>query len=215
MSRVSFCAVVAAVSAFAGTAVSADAAISITGLIPASSEQTGSSFSGVIDYSGAGTLGTLTISLTNTTAPSIGGFLTAFVFNINSVDPAASALQTSGPNANWSGMSAPSGNPFGIFDAGSSTGGSFEGGGPPSRGLAPGASGTWVFSVSASDAGALTPSSFMTGPNQYDFVVRFRGLTNGGSDKVPAIEAPPPVPTPGALALAGLTGGAVARRRRR
>jgi MYXO-CTERM domain-containing protein len=44
----------------------------------------------------------------------------------------------------------------------------------------------------------------------YAFVVRFRGMAEGGSDKVPANQ----LPAPGAIALLGLT-GAVSRRRRR
>jgi MYXO-CTERM domain-containing protein len=42
----------------------------------------------------------------------------------------------------------------------------------------------------------------------YAFVVRFRGMENGGSDKVPANQ----LPAPGAAALLGLAGLLVRRR---
>lgn len=206
MSRVLFGAVVSAIGVLAG---SASAGISIQGNIPASTEQTGANYSGTIDYSGAGSSGILTISLTNASAGT-GGYLTAFVFNISSIDPLASASLSSGPTSDWGILTNVNGAPFGTFDSGSSTGGSFEGGGPPSRGLAVGASGTWIFNISASDAGLLTPQSFITGSSAQNFVARFRGLTNGGSDKVP-VQA---VPTPGALTMLSVAGFIAARRRR-
>ena len=183
----------------------------IGGNVPASAEQTGATFSGTLDYTfDVGTRGVLVVSLTNQSTPAIGGFLTAFVFNVGG--PAASgATQLSGPNANWTEIVNGGASPFGSpFDAGSSTGSGFEGGGPPSRGLAPGATGSWSFEITASDAATLTEESFLNGPFEFNFVVRFRGLSNGGSDKVPALI----VPAPGALAMLGIAALGTSRRRR-
>src|SRR5262245_2232709 len=62
--------------------------------------------------------GLLTIELTNTSPGANGGFLTGFVFNINSVDPGAMAVLTSSPDfpsfLNTGVESAP---PLGSYDA--------------------------------------------------------------------------------------------------
>ena len=63
------------------------------------------------------------------------------------------------------------------------------------------------FNVLASDAMDLTSSSFL-GAMGDEFAVRFRGLNDGGSDKIMN-----PTPGTGAMALLGL--GLVPRRRRR
>lgn len=208
MSKIHFV-VLAAVASF-GVGSANAAMLAIGGDLGATTGATGCDFSGTLSYTAINaSLGQLTVTLTNTTAPGIGGFLTAFVFNVDS--SGASVLQLSGPNANWGGLAGASANPYGgSFDGGSSTGGSWEGGGMPSRGLAVGATGTWTFDITGVNALALSEQSFVSGPYAHDFVVRFRGLTNGGSDKVPMQV----VPTPGAMALAGLAGLAGLRRRR-
>ena len=68
----------------------------------------------------------------------------------------------------------------------------------------------FTFTVAATDAASLTASSFLNGPYQYDFIVRFRGFQPNGSDKVPAMVVPgPTVLTAMALGLV------IIRRRRR
>jgi len=180
--------------------------------VPSSASQLGA-YTGSLNwnYTG-GNAGVLTVSLTHTST--FGGFLTAFLFNINSVDlgAAAALASTSDPdflNISGGGLN---GAPFGTFDAGAGLSGVFQGGGGPSPGLAFGQTGTFQFNVVASDASVLSASSFITGPNAFDFIVRFRGFQNGGSDKVPAIVV---VPGPGALALLGLAGLVGGGRRRR
>ncbi|MDX2018407.1 MAG: hypothetical protein SFY95_12320 [Planctomycetota bacterium] len=195
------CAMVASV---AGLTSVSSAGIAIQSFAPASTEGLGA-FTGSFDYVASNaTQGTLTITLTNTSPVANGGFLTAFVFNaVNSV----TNLTLSTAPANFSLSSGVTASPFGTYRYGVSTSSSFEGGGNPNRGLAVGATGTFVFAVTSTNALALSEASFLTGANDYPFVVRFRGFENGGSDKVPT-------PTPGSLAL-GLIAGLTAARRRR
>lgn len=182
--------------------------INIMGSIADSAEQTGANFAGTLDYTyGGGSSGTLVVSLTNTTPGGVGGFLTGFVFNIDSSDGGASAALTGATNANFLDTGSESASPFGNFDAGAALGANWTGGGSPTGGIAVGASAMFTFAISAFDANSLSAASFLGGPNDWNFLVRFRGLNNGGSDKIPG------VPAPGALALLGF--GAVAARRRR
>lgn len=171
-------------------------------------------FTGSIDYTyGSGNNGALIITLTNTSAAANAGLITGFVFNIDSADAEACAVldDATHPFQDTQGGSAV---PFGSdFDAGAALGGSFLGGGSPNAGIAVGATGTFTFQVIASDASSLTASSFINGPYAFDFIVRFKGFANGGSDKVPAIDLM--VPSPGALALFGFAAIGVGRRRRR
>lgn len=182
--------------------------VNISGSVLDSTEQTGANYAGSLNYTyGGGSSGSLIVSLTNTTPGGVGGFLTGFVFNINSTDAGASAILTSTTNANFLNTGNEAAPPFGNFDAGAALGADWTGGGSPTGGIAVGGSAMFTFAISALDANTLSAASFMTGPNNWNFLVRFRGLANGGSDKVPG------VPAPGALALLGL-GAAAARRRR-
>ena len=175
-----------------------------------STEQLGS-FTGSIDYTyGSGVNGTLIITLTNTSLAANAGLITGFVFNIDSEDPEASAVlqDATHPFLDTQGGSA---SPFGDdFDAGAALGGSFLGGGSPNAGIAVGETGTFTFLVTAPDALSLTADSFINGPYAFDFIVRFRGFADGGSDKVPGMI----VPSPGALALLGFAAFCGRRRRR-
>jgi hypothetical protein len=199
--------VTASVLAFVGIA-SADI-IDISGDAACSTEMTGAAFFGTIEYNfDAGDMGTLVISLTNDTPAEVGGFLTGFLFNILSSDDDASAMLTGTTDADFIGVQNESGAPFGRFDAGAALGGDWEGGGNPSDGIAIGDTEMFTFKVTADDAAALTAVDFVGDGDPVDFVVRFRGLNDGGSDKVCGI----PAPGAGVLALSGL---AFASRRRR
>ncbi len=148
-------------------------------------------------------IGFLTVTLTNTSDPDNGGFITGFVFNIASADDDASATFTSGShpfeNLTDGGLKAePFGNPF---DAGAALGGAFLGGESPTDGIAVGDTGIFEFDVMAFDAADLTALSFLSGgPYEFNFIVRFRGFENGDSDKVPGTI----IPLPPGLALGGL-----------
>ena len=171
---------------------------------------------GSIDYAhDAGNTGWLRISLTNTSDPANGGFLTAFAFNIGGAGAAAGATLISGP-APFLGIVNVNAAPFGSnFDSGAAaTEGKFQGSGNPSRGLAVGQTGVFSFLVTSAGAAQLTSEDFLTGgPYPFNFAVRFRGFENDGSDKVPAIIAMP-LPGPAAMAGAGLLFMGLRRRRR-
>ncbi len=154
-----------------------------------------------------GDLGVLTVDLTNTSDPGNGGWLTGFIFNIGSSDPDVAAPYTGGTHP-FDDAPGQNGTPYGNpFLGGAALGGDWLGGGFPGDGVAVGDSGSFSFDVFASDAGSLRAASFLEGPYQFNFIVRFRGFIDGNSDKVPA------VPAPGALALLGFA--ALAQRRRR
>ncbi len=192
----------------AGAAARADI-IEVTGLRAASTEGLGA-FSASIEYNYlSGDQGQLLLDLTNTSDPANGGYITAFVFNIDASGPRSAALvESSRPAMVDLSSDGRDASPFGWFDAGAGIGGQFLGGGNPSGGVAVGHTGFFEFLVTSEAAHALTASSFVSGPNEYDFVVRFRGFADGGSDKVP-------VPAPGSMALLGLGALSISCRRRR
>jgi hypothetical protein len=193
------------------------------------------SFQGSLEYlSGDAQHAILTVTLQNTSPAANGGFLTAFVFNNPGGKITAASL--AGP-AHFSLLGGPgfsngvNGAPFGQFDLGASTGGGFEGGGAPSRGLGVGKTGTFTFALTGNGLDGLKAASFLAtdsvppgaGAGVMPFVARFRGFADGGSDKVPDPPAGPPrttqTPEPAALATAGtglltLLGWACVRRKR-
>jgi len=194
--------------ALVGTSASA-ASLNISGDINTSNGGTGSAFAGGLEYVfDGGNTGTLSITLTNTTSASIGGFLTGFVFNIDSADAGASATLFSTTDADFLDTGAESASPFGMFDAGAAIGANWTGGGNPAGGIAVGITESFQFTITASDAGSLDSMSFV-GLDGSDFAVRFRGLNGGGSDKLLTT-----IPTPGTGALALLGLGVASRRRR-
>jgi hypothetical protein len=150
-------------------------------------------FTGSIDYGfnlGANAW-QVQITLTNTT-PAPAGYITGVIFNIASSDPNAKATLVSGP-ANFSNAPNQNGGPFGgPYRAGAALGGNFNGGGSYTQGLGGGQTGIFRFTVMASDAAALTDLSFINGPLNFDFLVRFRGLRGVGSDRVPGMVVPGP-----------------------
>lgn len=172
---------------------------------------TAATFTGSLDYTPlTSTTGQLTVVLTNTSDVALNARLTAFVFNAGDAASPTSLL-LSAVGGTLSNISNGSAQPFGdSFVGGAGVNGGFEGGGSPNNGLAPGQTGTYVFRITSASAPSLTASSFLSGPYDQDFVVRFRGLSDGSSSKIPATL----VPTPGAAAVA-LMGGLVAARRKR
>ncbi len=182
------------------------------------------SFQGSLDYQASdGQNAVLTVVLKNTSPVGNGGYLTAFVFNNpgNSITTAS----LTGP-ARFALLGAPdfdngvNGAPFGHFDLGASTGGSFEGGGAPNKALGVGMTGTFTFTLTGHGLDALTASSFLSarsvppgaGEGVMPFVARFRGFADGGSDKVPGGSVKVPdhprptsfdAPEPATLGMAG------------
>ena len=171
-------------------------------------------FTGTLDYvySGSGS-GTLNVTLTNTTAASIGGYLTAFMFRPPPELGAFTSMLTSSDFAQMTNIPAgTSGAPWngsGSWLGGAGVGGSWLAGGSPEDGVAIGQTGHWSFTITGANASMLTSDSFVSGDlvsDPYAFIVRFRGMDGvdggEGSDKVPANQ----LPAPGAAALIGLAG---------
>ena len=214
MSRV----VIACLAAF-GLATGAAIAdtVDIQGVIAASEEQTGATYSGSLEYSFiGGSTGELKVSLTNDSPASVGGFLTGFLFRADAVTGAS--LISANPTA-FEDTGAGSGASFGTFDGGAALRGNFLGGGSPSAGLGIGESGMFVFSITSASASTISAMDFLGSLDDphttTGFLVRFRGLDDGGSDKVPGggFEVVVPLPGAGALAAVGLALVGVRRRR--
>jgi len=168
-------------------------------------------FTGVLDYQA----GVLTVSLTNTSSPLNGGFITGFLFNINDADDDASGAFSDADDASTGGLNESdynqvanaSGSPFGTFELGAALGGNFLGGGNPNKGIGVGETGIFKFTITEPDGELLTALSFITeislgnGNNGKDvsFLTRFRGFNDDGSDKVPGIDNNPVIPLPAAV----------------
>ena len=180
--------------------------------IPIAGTGTFGSFTGTFDFSASSaTEGTLVISLTNTSDPANGGFITGFLFNnpgdltVTNFDPGTyTDFQQVGPE---------SGSPFGDFDFGAALGGDFLGGGSPVTGIAVGDTGTFTFTFSGTGLDQLTSADFFDafsagGSQSAAFLVRFKGFENDESDKVPGTVVPEPATMlmmgTGLTALAGI-----------
>jgi hypothetical protein len=135
------------------------------------------------------------ITLENLSDPRQPGYLTAFMFRL---PRELGQLQVSLVYSSRPGMSeiraGASGAPFlGQWHGGAGTGGEWQAGGTPTAGIAPGATGEWVFLVSGPRATELTAEEVMSGgriPDPFAFIVRFRGIGSGHSDKVPVLMPP-------------------------
>lgn len=167
-------------------------------------------FTGSMDYSFTNANNAqLIVSLTNTSPPANGGFITAFGFQqpggITGVSLSTlTNLDTllGGPTFSG-GISAP---PFAGLDIGAGLDNSWLGGGNPNPGIGVGVTGTWTFTLTGTGLDNLDSQSFV----DELMVVRFRGFVDGGSDKVPTPEASSVI-----LAGLGLAGVALLVRRGR
>lgn len=187
--------------------------VSIQGVVSGSTEQTGATYSGSLEYNFiSGSMGELKVSLSNDSPASVGGFLTGFLFRADAVT--GTSLNSANPTS-FENTGSESGAPFGMFDGGAALRGSFLGGGNPSAGLAVGESGMFMFDISSSSASTLSAADFLGSLDEPGFLVRFKGLEGGGSDKVPggSVDVVVPLPGAGVLAAAGLALVGVRRRR--
>ena len=212
LSSVSLCALVVGVVSPVEAALVNFQLNSLTGVGSGSSY--GAAFAGTInwDYT-SGSSATVTLSLTNTS--SVTSNLAAFV--VGRADSSMTFSQVSAPTnfAQITGNDLKA-TPFGNFDWGSASTGSFNGGGN-TLGLAKGQSGTWVFSVSGTSAAlsAVSSPAVFNGVNDWDFVVHIKGMTSGSSSVSEKLTSTfnVAVPAPGVAALVGLA-ALVTRRRR-
>lgn len=161
------------------------------------------------DYSG-GSSAILTVFVTNTTSASTGGYITAVALTAAGASGISFSSSTS---AAFNGLSGPvAANPYGDFASGASTSSSWLGGGSPTSGISVGNSATFIFNLTglASNLASVTADNVLQATGNNGLVVRFRGMANGGSDKVIAYV----VPAPAGLAVLGLLAAPRARRRR-
>ncbi len=195
-----------------------------------STEDTGASALATFDFFDEGEDVRVNLSVDNTTSTEIGGYLTSIVFGLPGDTTYANDLSQTGSELTFT--NSPSVNPFDNdpdtddFDIGFGTNGQFEGGGNPNQGIAAGSTGTFSFLLDTESimSAATLESAFATGfaDGSIDAAVRFRGLADGGSDKVlynpqPAPVNPEVVPLPAAgwLLAGGVAGLAALRRRNR
>ncbi len=164
------------------------------------------------DYT-SGTTASLTITLTNTTSQSYGGYITALALS-SQAGSVVTSMVSSSSNSFKALVGPVSTSPFGDFEAGAATGGSWNGGGTPQNGIGIGQSATFTFIMSGSvvDLTMLSASDVLRTQVGLGsgLAVRFRGMDNGGSDKVLGFF----IPGPGGLVAVAM-GMGVARRRRR
>ncbi len=167
-------------------------------------------FTGSVTYDFlGGTSARLSITLTNTSQ--FGGWLTAIAFDgpAGTSDWMFDEMSSSGLSDGWNDLTGPiSVSPFHYRSFGASTSGDWLGGGSPETGLAAGDSATWVFQ--GSTTGGVSAMDFLTPNDGQNLLFRFRGFSNGASDKLPAT---PVAPGLGGLAVLAGVGGL--RRRRR
>ena len=193
-------------------ASAASASFSTANYVPGYSSEGIGSFHASLTYSyTGGTSAAIAITLTNNTAPALGGFITALALNPNEAASGLAFVSCTSPA--FLNIPAPvSAAPFGNFLAGAGLGGNFLGGGSPSAGIAVGSSRVFNFSMTGS-ASALAALDAETALSQlgYGMVVRFRGGQGGWSDKVVGNA----LPAPGALVLLGAAAGVGPSRRRR
>ena len=212
----SFCIGAIAIAAIAGLGVSTANAdlINIVSNNAASSENLGS-YTGTLSYTAlTANTASIVLTLTNTTSAGVGGYITAVALMHSSNYAGATLTLTSSTDADFGNLAPPvSSSPFGSFQGGASTSSSWLGGGAPSAGVSVGQSITLTFSLTGTNMGLLSAADLVgLHSGSYDMAVRFRGMTAGGSDKVPGLIV---TPTPGAAAALGLGGLAACRRRRR
>lgn len=156
----------------------------------------------------------LSVTATNTSDVTTGGYLTAFGFVLPDISGVISTMMDAAYSiSEFSGTQTL--NNFSIdLNVGAGTGGDYEGGGKPAGGIGLGEDGSYMFVLdTALTASELESAFFATDPNS---AVRFQGLIGGGSDKLTNGGGVSEVPLPASavLLLAGLAGLRVASRKK-
>jgi len=167
---------------------------------------------------------TLDFLIKNTSSSSVGGYLTGIALGeVSGATYVSGSYSTT--NSHFSLITNASASPFGTFPVGAALGGDWLGGGSPNHGIAANG-GTADFQFAFSYTGtAPTESDWKNVFNGNGFVARFRGLANGGGNKVPddartSVSPDSVTPEPSTFAIAalgalGFVGYGLRRRRRK
>jgi hypothetical protein len=169
------------------------------------------SFTGTATYDS--TDGKLTLVVQNTSPTAKGGFLTAFAFDIAGNSVAKYDDPDGGHKPNTNGFDdirnkkgIVNAAPFGKYEAGAGLDGKWMPGGIK-RGIAAGASDTFVFDVSGTGASSLTVADFFSGGKTgLNIVATFKGMKHNRSDRAGGIMSGA-VSTLDSLATGGNLGG--------
>lgn len=162
------------------------------------------------DFMG-GSSAKMTLTITNTSQ--FDGKLVAIAFDsaTGTSGWGFSPAMSSGLSASWGDIAGSiSTAPFGTRSYGASTSSQWLGGGSPNNGLYSGDTGVWVFEGTGS--ASVSAADFLSPNSDYNLLIRFRGFSNGASDKLPA--TPPGDIVPGIAGLPVLVLAGLARRRR-
>jgi len=149
-------------------------------------------FDGTALYDSA--TGQLTLTIENTTSASNGGFLTGLAFDAGGVaavyqDPDGGRKpNTNGFDELRNRRGIVHAGPFGVYHAGAGVNGKWAGAGAATRGIAAGASESFVFDVTSANASTLTVANFFTpGKNGLEIVASFKKLSHHRIDRVGGI----------------------------
>lgn len=194
------------VSLLAATLATAASASTTTAYYMGTSSTEGlGAFTAQVTYThNGGSHAILSLFITNTTAPSVGGYITAIALSPMGVTNME--LDSCTMNSFHDLGDHVSASPYGTFTGGAGTGNSWTGGGSPNSGIAAGSSATFVFDIEGSSSvlAARDAQSILSSDCDDTFAVRFRGMANGGSDKVLGTFVSNTVPGPASLAALGM-----------
>lgn len=196
--------------ALSSTSASLACEVSSALYLPCGSTEDIASFVAKLRYEHlGGGVASITIDLTNTTSPTLGGFITGIA--LNAIAGAGGPFFVSSTDVDFLVTPSPvDASPYGHFMAGAALGGNWLGGGTPEDGIGVGQSARFEFTIHGSreflkglDAETVLDHS------AHAMAVRFRGGVGGWSDKVVGC-----APSPGGIA-ALLIGPLIGIRRRR
>jgi hypothetical protein len=143
-------------------------------------------FDGTATYDSS--TGKLTVDVHNTTASSTGGFLTGIALDATGTTARYESAPGSGILDLRNHKGTVNAAPFGKYHAGAGVNGKWNSGLGASHGIAAGASESFVFDVTSSNASSLTVADFLTpGKTGQEIVATFKKLNHHRSDRAGAV----------------------------